>query len=250
MENKINQLKEFIQQAEKICFLTGAGVSTESGIPDFRSQSGLWTKNVGFEEVVSRAYFEQYPEQFWKYFKDIFRTKLLGSYTPNSGHQFIAELEQQGKDVSVITQNIDGLHQKAGSSNVFEIHGTIQQAHCPACLTEYDLDYLNKTEIPRCETEACKTILKPNVVLFGDMIHHFEEATEAALNCDLFIVLGSSLAVTPINQIPQYVALNSHATTVLINREQTLMDSFFDLHLYKGIGETVSLLKQQASRSQ
>lgn len=240
MDESLKKLEQWLKEAKNICFLTGAGMSTESGIPDFRSQNGLWSKNLEFTEIVSRWYFEESPDQFWRYFKEIFRTKLLHNYEPNRGHYFLAGLEKLNKQVSIITQNIDGLHQEAGSSTVYEIHGSIRSAACPECGRNYNLYYINSHEVPLCDSHGGRTILKPDVVLFGDAVHHLEEALDAALQSDLFIVLGSSLQVTPINQIPQLVSYKNGIRNVIINLEETIFDDIFDLVIHKKIGDAVS----------
>jgi len=126
MSKQYKELKQLIDDAKHICFFTGAGMSTESGIPDFRSQNGLYRQNKSFVDVVAADFYEQYPHEFWPLFKEIFHIKMLHQYKANTGHRFIAELEE-AKTVHVITQNIDGLHQDAGSTNVFEIHGSIKE---------------------------------------------------------------------------------------------------------------------------
>lgn len=240
MNMQVEELKKRIGEASRICVFTGAGISTESGIPDFRSQNGLYRKNLEFSDVISTSFYQNNPVLFWELFKEIFRVKLLDEYEPNSGHYFIAELEEE-KTVHVITQNIDGLHQKAGSTNVYEIHGTIKRAHCQKCGSEFGLNFLTKVELPSCT--SCEEVLKPNVVLFGDSIHWFEEAVEAALQSDLFIVMGSSLQVTPINQIPLLVRKHGQVPMVIINKEPTYYDYVFDNQIHLPIGEVVTALK-------
>jgi len=239
MSKQYKELKQLIDDAKHICFFTGAGMSTESGIPDFRSQNGLYRQNKSFVDIVAADFYEQYPHEFWPLFKEIFHVKMLHQYKANTGHRFIAELEE-AKTVHVITQNIDGLHQDAGSTNVFEIHGSIKRAHCPNCKEEYDLAYLNQSALPQCT--ACERLLKPNVVLFGDAIHQFDEAVTAALSSDLFIVLGSSLEVAPINQIPLLVSRYNRTNMVMINKEPTHYDYLFDLVIYDSIGQVVANL--------
>jgi NAD-dependent deacetylase len=240
MNETIRKLEILMNEAKRICFFTGAGMSTESGIPDFRSSSGLWAKNQSFVDVVSRSYFEKHPIEFWQAFKEIFRVKLMQQYEPNQGHVFIAELEKKGKTVHIITQNIDGLHQRAGSTNVYEIHGTIRTATCHTCKKKYHLSYINAHDVPKCEN--CHTILKPDVVLFGDAIHYFEEALDAAYQSDLFLVLGSSLEVTPINQIPIIIATETNIPTVIINKDRTRFDHLFDVCIHAKIGEVLQQL--------
>lgn len=148
-------------------------ISTESGIPNFRSSGGFWKEGENREYYISKCYFERNPKDFWKKYKDIFELKLMGNYKPNTGHLFIKELEEKGKNITVLTQNVDGLHQKAGNQHVIELHGTLQSATCPKCKTKYDITFINQHEIPRCTKEnakgkKCDFILKPDVVLFSD----------------------------------------------------------------------------------
>ena len=246
--NQISALVNYIKNANKIVFLTGAGISTESNIPDFRSSNGLWTNNQSFENLISKSYFERNPKDFWRAYKEVFRVKLLGNYEPNRGHLFITELQDRGKDVVVITQNVDGLHEKAGTKNIIEVHGTLKTATCPKCKRKYDLDYINQHDVPRCQKtnrkgNVCNFILKPDVVLFGDRVQHFNEALNAAYDSDLFIVMGTSLEVGPINLIPQYIH-RTNIPMVLINKEKTEFDHLFDLCIHAGIGDTVEQIKK------
>ncbi|MBM7693044.1 NAD-dependent deacetylase [Peribacillus deserti] len=237
-----------IMEAKKITVFSGAGISTESNLPDFRSRNGLWTNNKSFESLISLSFFRRNPIGFWKAYKEIFAMKLLNQYEPNRGHLFITDLQNKGKDVTVITQNIDGLHGKAGTKKVFEVHGTLKTAECPKCGTTYDLDYINEHETPRCtavlkNNKLCHFILKPDVVLFGDSIHYFNDSIEAAYQSDLFMVMGSSLEVGPINSIPQLISA-TEIPMVLINKEHTKYDHLFDLCIYAGIGQTVEQVKK------
>ncbi|QJX80773.1 NAD-dependent protein deacylase [Priestia megaterium] len=239
----IQQLTQLIKEAKKITFFTGAGISTESGIPDWRSSNGLYTNNEGFQELISLSYFKSNPEGFWKPYKEIYDIKLLNDYKPNSGHQFITKLQEQGKHVTVITQNNDGLHTAAGTKKVYEVHGTLTNASCPKCRTVYDLDYINNNDIPRCtqinaKEEICDSILRPDIVLFGDPIKYFNESLNNAYASDLFIVMGTSLEVGPINSIPQYIG-RTDIPMVLINKDKTNFDDLFDFCIYSGIGETL-----------
>lgn len=243
---EIKKLEELIKNAKKITFLTGAGMSTESNIPDFRSSNGLWKNNQSFESLISKSYFNYKPKDFWKSYKEIFAIKLLQKYEPNSGHYFISGLQDKNKEITVVTQNIDGLHTKSGTKDVLEVHGTLKTATCPKCETKYDIDFINTNDIPRCEKPnskgtVCNFILKPDVVLYGDPVKLFNEALKVAYNSDLFIVMGSSLEVGPINTIPQYLA-RTNIPMVLINKEKTKQDHLFDVCIYNGIGETVKQL--------
>jgi NAD-dependent deacetylase len=279
-------LAKWIQEANKITVLTGAGISTDSSIPDFRSLTGIWTYNLSRQQIMSLSYFNRHKEKFWIAFKNIFRIKLAGDYEPNFGHQFLANLESQGKDITIFTQNVDGLHQMAGSSKVYEVHGSMKVAYCTNCGEDYDLDYIRKHEIPTCRkieikenvcnhyipisnhpfnyvdcTECgtrydlrgitkeairckgkkkrevrCNHILKPDVVLFQDSIRYFQEAKRSASQSDLFLVLGTSLEVAPINEIPMFFP--SYKKSVLINQESTKLDSCFQMVINDSISDT------------
>lgn len=241
MSEQIHRLRQMLEQAETIVALTGAGMSTESGIPDFRSANGLWSRSMSLAEVVSIDYFRRDPEAFWQAFRDIFRIKLIGDYRPNAGHQFLAELEQQGKRVTVLTQNIDGLHARAGSSRVLELHGSLLTASCPGCGTTHALDYILHHPLPICR--LCHDVLKPDVVLYGEAVPLIDLAFDAALQADLLLVLGSSLEVSPVNLIPLEAA-QAGVATALINYTPTRMDHAFDLRIQGGIGETCRALAE------
>lgn len=287
---KNRQLAEWIQGAKKITVLSGAGCSTESGIPDFRSSTGIWTfetYGMSRQQLMHVSYFQRQPEKFWTAYKDIFELKLTNTFEPNIGHQFLANLEREGKDVSIYTQNVDGLHQKAGSQRVFEVHGSMRKAECTDCGELYDLEYINVHEVPTCnrtihkknvcnqyipikdhpanyiDCEGCKTrhwlqdiegdairckghkerdiecrgVLKPDVVLFGDSIRYYQEAKKSLLQSDLFLVLGTSLQVGPINEIPYFIP-KYKCKSVIINRDPTELDSYFDMTIHESIGET------------
>ncbi|AZB44769.1 NAD-dependent protein deacylase [Bacillus sp. FJAT-42376] len=243
------QLADWLHKANVLSVLTGAGISTESGIPDFRSSEGLWTENLSRTEVISRSYFERNPKSFWKYFKEIFQTKLSLNHQPNKGHLFLRELEDAGKEVHIFTQNVDGLHQKAGSRAVFDMHGSIQTAACPKCKTVYGLEYIHAEEIPRCTAELaggsrCGFILKPDVVLFGDAVRHMETICPIAERSELLLVMGTSLEVYPVNQIPNDFRLRGNKKMVLINREPTRLDHLFDLVIHASIGETLEQTRE------
>ncbi|MCD7034790.1 NAD-dependent protein deacylase [Metabacillus sp. GX 13764] len=240
----MRKLKAMISEAKTISVLTGAGISTESGIPDFRSTKGLWREDVSRMDVISRDYFEREPELFWKYFKDIFQIKLSHSYEPNSGHLLLKELERSGKDVRIFTQNVDGLHHKAGSGKVYELHGSILFAACPECGKEHHLDYINEQIVPLCSDEACQQILKPDVVLFGDMVRCFEEMYESISESDLFLVIGTSLEVFPVRQVPLDFRHKATLGMVLINAEPTRLDPVFDLVIHGKSGAIAKALAE------
>nr|WP_035405700.1 NAD-dependent protein deacylase [Bacillus sp. SJS] len=250
MNHTINQLATWLSEANVISVMTGAGVSTESGIPDFRSSQGLWTEDLSRTEVMSRSYFERNPKSFWRYFKDIFQTKLSTGHQPNKGHSFLRDLESMGKEVRIFTQNVDGLHQKAGSRHVYNMHGSIQSAECPKCKTSYGLDYIHEEEVPRCSAligngRRCDFILKPDVVLFGDTVQHMEEIYHTVDRSELLLVMGTSLEVYPVNQIPKDFRYRGDKKMVLINREPTRIDHVFDLVIHASIGETLEQAEEK-----
>lgn len=240
MEQNIQKLAEYIKKAKKIAVLTGAGISTESGIPDFRSQSGVWTKGINREKIISRPYFDANPVHFWEAFKEIFQIKLMGDYKPNYGHVFLTELEQMGKHVTIVTQNVDGLHEDAASSNVIEVHGTIKKAICLKCQAEYEIDHIIANEVPYC---SCGSVLKPKVVLFGDFVTEYDRAIAAVCESDFFMVLGSSLKVYPIANLPAYLSNDPKITKAIINREPTDKDAYFQVVIHDSIGDTLKRVK-------
>ncbi|WP_374955734.1 NAD-dependent protein deacylase [Bacillus sp. NMTD17] len=240
-------LSEKLTQASHIMVLSGAGMSTESGIPDFRSTGGLWTEDTARMEAMSRSYFLSHPQQFWPKFKELFQMKMSGEYKPNSGHTFLASLEKQGKHVDIFTQNIDGLHKKAGSQHVYELHGSIQTATCPSCHAIYELPYLLQEEVPVClkvssDGRTCGRVLKTDVVLFGDRIKHFDQVEKSLQRADLLLVMGTSLEVAPARYIPEDAAQNPSIFKVMMNLSETEYDPLFDLVFHERIGDLVKAL--------
>ncbi|GGC79362.1 NAD-dependent protein deacetylase [Thalassobacillus devorans] len=236
--NHLDQIAKIIQQANSVAILTGAGVSTASGIPDFRSSEGLWTEDHAREYYMSSQYFFKDPVDFWNKYKRIFRLKLLKNYQPNKVHQFFKRLEDAGKDVAIITQNVDGLHQLAGNSRVVEYHGTLNQASCPSCQASYSLDYVMENEIPYCQEPGCGDILKPDVVLFGDMITAHDEAEAILDHVDVLLVMGTSLFVTPFNLLPEYAAYRG-IPAIMINGEPTGKDYLFNHVIHDDLSKVV-----------
>lgn len=213
MEDKINKLKDIINNSKKIVFFGGAGVSTESGIPDFRSKDGLYNMKYDYppELILSHSFFYDDTEEFYKFYKDKMNSL---NYKPNVTHYYLSELEKEGKLLGVITQNIDGLHSKAGSKKVLELHGSIMDNYCIKCHKYYDANYVfNSSGIPRC---TCGGTIKPDVVLYNEPLPEdvWEEAITAANKSDLMIVLGTSLRVYPAAYLVDYF----HGNLVLINR--------------------------------
>ena len=245
-DHSIQALADLLLQSERIAVLTGAGMSTESGIPDFRSANGLWTKDMTLAEAISIDYFRYDPRAFWTSFKDIFSIKMVGHFQPNKGHAFIAWLEEIGKQVTVLTQNIDGLHQQAGSRNVVELHGTLLTASCPACGAVHGLDYIKAHDVPECN--VCREVIKPDVVLYGEAVPHIEFAMECATQADCLMVLGSSLEVSPVNYIP-VAAVENNVPAALINLTGTRLDRLFKHRIAAGIGQTCETLRQAIEQS-
>lgn len=233
MEDKIEQLKKLIDESDNIVFFGGAGVSTESGIPDFRSKDGLYNQKYKYppEEILSHTFFMNETEEFYKFYKDKLNSL---KYEPNITHIKLAELEQKGKLKAVITQNIDGLHQKANTKNVLELHGSVLRNYCMKCHKFYDAQYVfNSTGIPKCE---CGGIIKPDVVLYEEPLNDevVEESIRAIHNADLMIVGGTSLTVYPASGLINYFRGNN---LVLINRNATPYDGRADLVINESLGD-------------
>ncbi|MDD6680890.1 NAD-dependent protein deacylase [Galactobacillus timonensis] len=226
LADKIASLQTIIDQAKHIVFFTGAGVSTDSGIPDFRSTNGLYNQTYRYppEEIISHSFFEENPEEFFRFYKD---RMLYLDAQPNEVHRFIAECEKKGKSLGVVTQNIDGLHQKAGSKRVYELHGSVLRNYCMDCSTFYSAEYIKNSEgVPRCQ--KCGGIIKPDVVLYEEGLSQavVEGAVAAIQSADVMIVLGTSLVVYPAAGLIRYF---SGRHLVLINRDTTPYDSDADL---------------------
>lgn len=234
----INKLKQAIENANRIVFFTGAGMSTDSGIPDFRSATGIYTNNLRAEEIISHHYFMQDPKDFYEFYKDkmVFEDAL-----PNYGHKFIAELENTNKDICVVTQNIDGLHQSAGSKKVYELHGSIHRNYCMNCHTFYPLKKIIESKsIPTCD--KCGGIVKPDVVLYEEGLDSetIENAVNAIAKADLMIILGTSLNVYPAASFVRYFRGDCLA---IINKSATPADNECDIVIHDGISETFRKLK-------
>ena len=239
--SKINELQEIINSSDNIVFFGGAGVSTESGIPDFRSESGIFNslKKYGAspEQLVSHSYYISNTEEFYTYYKE---NLVFKDAEPNPAHIKLAELEKTGKLKAVITQNIDGLHQKAGSKNVLELHGSIHRNYCQICNKEYDLDYILKSRgIPRCE---CGGIIKPDVVLYEEPLNDFvlNTAVHYISDADTLIIGGTSLVVYPAAGLINYF---NGSKLVLINKSETPYDGLASLVINEAIGETLAQIK-------
>lgn len=235
--DKIQKLQSIIDNSENIVFFGGAGVSTESGIPDFRSVDGLYNQKYDYppEEILSHTFFMRNPGEFYRFYKD----KMLElDIEPNAAHKKLAELERAGKLKAVVTQNIDGLHQKAGSKIVYELHGTVHKNYCMKCGKFFDARYVKAAEkIPFCD--ECSGIIKPDVVLYEEGLDDstVRGAVNAIANADVLIIAGTSLTVYPAAGMVRYF---SGSNLVLINRDPTPMDSAADLVLHEKVGEIMS----------
>lgn len=244
--NKEKELSARIEAANRIVFFGGAGVSTESGIPDFRSEQGLYKaqQEYGYspEVMLSHSFFEREPEMFYKYYKE---NLIYPDARPNAAHLGLAELERTGKDVRIVTQNIDGLHQAAGSAVVHELHGSVYRYYCVSCGERYDLDFVMNPEncgkagayagfTPWCV--KCGALVRPDVVLYEEGLDGatVSAATEAIAKADLLIVGGTSLVVYPAAGFLRYFRGSS---LVLINMSETSVDDQADLVIRRPIGE-------------
>lgn len=237
--NEIQQLQERIDQSSRIVFFGGAGVSTESGIPDFRSADGLYHKQAQYspEQIVSHSFFLQHPESFYEFYKN---NMMYLDARPNKAHQKLAELEAAGKLTAVVTQNIDGLHQAAGSKNVLELHGSILRNYCMKCGKTYSAQFVKESEgVPRC---TCGGMIRPDVVLYEESLNDqvIRQSIQAIARADLLIIGGTSLVVYPAAGFVDYFR-GDHL--VLINKSATTKDSGADLIIRQPIGEVLGALK-------
>ncbi len=232
MEEKIEKLKKLINDSNNIVFFGGAGVSTESGIPDFRSKDGLYNQKYKYppEMILSHTFFMNYTSEFYTFYKEKMNSL---KYSPNITHIKLVELEKKGKLKAIITQNIDGLHQKAGSKNVYELHGSVLRNYCMKCNKFYNAEFVfNSKEIPICE---CGGIVKPDVVLYEEGLDEttLENSILAIRNADLLIVAGTSLTVYPASGLINYF---SGDNMVLINKDVTPYDNIANLVINDKLG--------------
>lgn len=238
MENKIEQLSKILRESNNIVFFGGAGVSTESNIPDFRSSNGLWNEKLQInftpEQLVSHTFFMRYPEEFFKFYKD----KLIyPEAEPNAAHIALAKLEEMGKLKAIVTQNIDGLHQAAGSKNVFELHGSVLRNYCMKCHAFYDEKFILASEgIPTCP--KCGGKIKPDVVLYEEGLDEatIQGAVHAISHTDTLIIGGTSLIVYPAAGLINYFRGKN---LVLINKSTTSADNKANLVINDAIGKVL-----------
>ena len=231
--DEIERLRDVVQNSCHVVFFGGAGVSTESGIPDFRSVDGLYNQKYKYppEQIISHTYYKHYPEEFFEFYKD---KMIVTDAQPNAAHIRLAQLEAEGHVQAVITQNIDGLHQMAGSKEVLELHGSIHRNYCERCHKFYDLDYIVQSEgVPRCQ---CGGIVKPDVVLYEEGLdqHTMQRAISFIRNADVLIIGGTSLVVYPAAGMIDYFRGN---TLAVINKSPTPRDRQADILIQDSIGK-------------
>lgn len=240
-ESSLKKFANFIKESKKIVFFTGAGISTESGIPDFRSSGGVYSKefkNLDPIEIVSHDFLFGNPKLFYEFY---FKYLVYRNARPNYGHIFFNELKN--KDVIVVTQNIDNLHQLGGSKNVYELHGSVERNYCSKCHKRYSLDeiYNDKFLVPYCKD--CKQLIRPDVVLFGEQLDYqtINSAIDAISNADLLVVAGTSLSVYPAASFVDYYTKDKF---VLINKDVTPYDFKANLVFNESIGKVFKEIKK------
>ena len=236
MDEKILTLKKWIGESDNVVFFGGAGVSTESGIPDFRSVDGLYNQKWKYppETILSHSFFERWPEEYYRFHRE---KLVIDGVKPNRAHLRLAELEKEGKLRAVVTQNIDGLHQAAGSKTVLELHGSILRAYCSKCRRPYPSEQMNHGEgLPRC---VCGGIIRPDIVLYEEPLDQdiMAEAIHYIRQAEVLIVGGTSLNVYPAAGLINYYRGNK---LVLVNRSATPYDSYADLVIHANIGDVFS----------
>ena len=241
MEEQIKRLQEWIDGSESIVFFGGAGVSTESGSPDFRSVDGLYNQKYDYppEEILSRTFFDRRPEEFYRFYRD---KMLCLDARPNTAHQKLAQLEQVGKLRSVVTQNIDGLHQMAGSKRVWELHGSVHRNFCMRCKKPYPVEFIRDSQgVPTC---SCGGTVKPDVVLYEESLDSrvLEGALADIQQADLLIIGGTSLAVYPAASLVNYYRGDR---LVLINKSPTPYDRRADLAIAGPIGRILEQIQAE-----
>ncbi len=239
MEEKIKVLKDWIEHSNNIVFFGGAGVSTESGIPDFRSVDGLYNQKYDYppETILSHTFFWRKTEEFYRFYRD---KMIIDGVKPNAAHLKLAEWEAQGKLKAVITQNIDGLHQLAGSKEVMELHGSVHRNYCDKCRAFYGIDAITESEgVPKCA--VCGGVIKPDVVLYEEGLDDMtiSKSIQYISNADILIIGGTSLAVWPAAGLIDYYRGNK---LVLINKSQTQRETRANLVIEGKIGEVMGAL--------
>ena len=244
LEEKIKNFQKIYDNSDRIVFFGGAGVSTESGIPDFRSQDGLYSQQWKYppETIISRSFFDANPVEFYRFYRE---KLIIKNIEPNTAHFQLAKMEEKGKLKAIVTQNIDGLHQKAGSRNVFELHGSTLRNFCMDCGAEYGIDFIAESEnspdkLPRCA--KCGGLVKPDVVLYEESLDQnvINGAVNAIKNADTLIIGGTSLVVYPAAGLIDYFRGKN---IVLINKSATAGDARANLVIHESIGKVLGMLK-------
>ncbi len=244
LEEKIENFQKIYDNSDSIVFFGGAGVSTESGIPDFRSQDGLYSQQWKYppETIISRSFFDANPVEFYRFYRE---KLIIKNIEPNTAHFQLAKMEEKGKLKAVVTQNIDGLHQKAGSRNVFELHGSTLRNFCMDCGAEYGIDFIAESEnspdkLPLCA--KCGGLVKPDVVLYEESLDQnvINGAVNAIKNADTLIIGGTSLVVYPAAGLIDYFRGKN---IVLINKSATAGDARANLVIHESIGKVLGMLK-------
>ena len=239
--NKIQKLKEIINASKKIVIFSGAGLSTNSGIPDFRSADGLYNQKTNYmvtpEEIISHSFFMSNTKEFYSFYFD---KMIYPNALPNLAHKYFADLEKKGKKVTVITQNIDDLHQMAGSSDVIELHGSVKRNYCMKCRKFYTLESIYKKDVPYCD---CGGIIKPDVVLYEEGLNQIDitRAIHEIQTCDTIIVVGTSLTVYPAASFVRYYRGDN---LILLNKSATQYDNVADLVINDDIKNIILKLNE------
>ena len=237
-KDQLEQLKSIIRKGKRIVFFGGAGVSTESGIPDFRSQDGLYNQRYTYppETIISHSFFLSHPDIFWQFYRE---KMLPQGIEPNITHKVVAKWEEEGRLLACVTQNIDDLHEKAGTKRLYKLHGTTTVNHCMRCGKRYDVGYiLSTTGVPKC---SCGGMVKPDVVLYEENLDDrvVEGAVKAIEDADVLLVCGTSLVVYPAAGFIQYYGGDN---LILINRTPTPYDGYARLVLHDSLGEVFTAL--------
>ncbi|MBD3215750.1 MAG: NAD-dependent protein deacylase [Candidatus Lokiarchaeota archaeon] len=250
-ENKLQRAVEIIKNSNHIVVFSGAGISTESGIPDFRSEGGLWSK-YDPSIYANYNYFLKDPKPFWTMHNEL--TEDLEDADPNKAHKAIAELEKMGKVKAIITQNVDMLHQRAGSGSyedipIYELHGAYRKLECIKCGKEYEFDEVETKVVDYPKCEECSGYIKPKVILFGESLPSsiIDAAINSLMKADCLIVVGSSLLVSPANFLPS-LAKKNKAKVIFINKERTMMDDIADVFLKGSAGKIFEKIMNKLGR--
>jgi len=240
--DKYETLKDILNHARQIVVFTGAGISVPSGIPDFRSADGIYNQKTNLkaspEEIISHSFYESHPEEFFEFYKE---KMCYPKAEPNIAHKYFANLEKKGKNVIVVTQNIDGLHQKAGSNMVYELHGNVHRNYCENCGRYFGLDYvLNSKGVPHCD--KCGAIVKPDVVLYEESLNEdtIQRSISAIMTCDVLVVIGTSLSVYPAAGFVRYFR---GEYIILINKQPTPYDNQADLLFNEDVVEVIKKIQ-------